>query len=154
MENRITIITIREGIAENEAALLWEQLLKLINGFKRDIGEEPLTEEGQQRLRQAMKDGRITFFLALCGDHAVGMCSTAKCFSTFACTDTGVFEDFYMEPEFRRKGIAHMLAQAAQKWSRENGLASMTVTCAPCVEGMYQALGFELRLGTTFAHMG
>ena len=39
MENRITIITIREGIAENEAALLWEQLLKLINGFKRDIGE-------------------------------------------------------------------------------------------------------------------
>ena len=47
MENRITIITIREGIAENEAALLWEQLLKLINGFKRDIGEEPLTEEGQ-----------------------------------------------------------------------------------------------------------
>ena len=125
MENRITIITIREGIAENEAALLWEQLLKLINGFKRDIGEEPLTEEGQQRLRQAMKDGRITFFLA-----------------------------FYMEPEFRRKGIAHMLAQAAQKWSRENGLASMTVTCAPCDEGMYQALGFELRLGTTFAHMG
>ncbi|MFQ6964122.1 MAG: N-acetyltransferase family protein [Oscillospiraceae bacterium] len=101
-----------------------------------------------------MKDGRITFFLALCGDHAVGMCSTAKCFSTFACTDTGVFEDFYMEPEFRRKGIAHMLAQAAQKWSRENGLASMTVTCAPCDEGMYQALGFELRLGTTFAHMG
>ena len=73
MENRITIITIREGIAENEAALLWEQLLKLINGFKRDIGEEPLTEEGQQRLRQAMKDGRITFFLALCGDHAVGV---------------------------------------------------------------------------------
>lgn len=47
-----------------------------------------------------------------------------------------------------------MLAQAAQKWSRENGLASMTVTCAPCDEGMYQALGFELRLGTTFAHMG
>ena len=59
-----------------------------------------------------------------------------------------------MEPEFRRKGIAHMLAQAAQKWSRENGLASMTVTCALCDDGMYQALGFELRLGTTFAHMG
>ena len=54
MENRITIITIREGIAENEAALLWEQLLKLINGFKRDIDEEPLTEEGQQRLAEAV----------------------------------------------------------------------------------------------------
>ena len=125
MENRITIITIREGIAENEAALLWEQLLKLINGFKRDIGEEPLTEEGQQRLRQAMKDGRITFFLALCGDHAVGMCSTAKCFSTFACTDTGVFEDFYMEPEFRRKGIAHMLAQRKRPCQHDRHLRTL-----------------------------
>ena len=153
MENRFTIITIREGIAENEAALLWEQLLKLINGFKKDIGEEPLTEERQQRLRQAMKDGRITFFLALCGDRAVGMCSAAKCFSTFACTDTGVFDDFYIEPVFRRKGIARMLAQAAQKWSRENSLSGLTVTCAPCDEGMYRALGFDTNLGKTFAYL-
>lgn len=79
------------------------------------------------------------------------MCSVAKCFSTFACADTGVFDDFYIEPVFRRKGIARMLARAAQKWSRENGLASLMVTCAPCDEAMYQALGFDIRLGTTFA---
>ena len=81
------------------------------------------------------------------------MCSVAKSFSTFACTDTGIFEDFYIEPAFRRKGIARMLAQAAQRQSEENGLASLTVTCAPCDEGMYQALGFNLSLGTTFAHI-
>ena len=76
----------------------------------------------------------------------------AKCFSTFACSDTGVFDDFYIEPVFRKKGIARMLAQAAQSWCAENGLASLTVTCAPCDEGMYQALGFDVRLGSTFAH--
>ena len=81
----------------------------------------------------------------------MGMCSVAKCFSTFACTDIGVFDDFYIEPVFRKKGVARKLAQAAQKWSKENGLASLTVTCAPFDEGMYQALGFDLRLGSTFS---
>ena len=129
------------------------QLKKLENGFLKEIGEEPATEEKQEQLTQAIRDGKITFFVAKRGYRAVGMCSVSKCFSTFACSDTGVFDDFYIEPVFRRKGIARMLAQAAQNWSKENGLASLTVTCAPCDEEMYQALGFDTRLGTTFAHI-
>ena len=127
------------------------QLKKLENGFLKEIGEAPETEEKQEQLTQAIRDCKITFFVAKRGYRAVGMCSVAKCFSTFACTDTGVFDDFYIEPVFRKRGIARMLAQAAQKWSGENGLASLTVTCAPCDEGMYQALGFDLRLGSTFS---
>ena len=127
------------------------QLKKLENGFLQEIGEKAATEEKQVQLTQAIRDGKITFFIAKRVCRAVGMCSVAKCFSTFACTDTGVFDDFYIEPVFRRKGIARMLARAAQKWSRENGLASLMVTCAPCDEAMYQALGFDIHLGTTFA---
>ena len=129
------------------------QLKKLENGFLKEIGETPATEEKQERLAQAIRDGKITFFVAKRGYRAVGMCSVAKCFSTFACTDIGVFDDFYIEPVFRRKGIARKLAQAAQKWSKENGLASLTVTCAPCDEGMYQALDFDTRLGYSFTHV-
>ena len=127
------------------------QLKKLENGFLQEIGESPATEEKQEQLTQAILDGKITFFVAKRGYRAVGMCSVAKCFSTFACTDTGVFDDFYIEPVFRKKGIARKLAQAAQNWCKENGLASLTVTCAPCDEGMYQTLGFDVRLGTTFS---
>ena len=129
------------------------QLKKLENGFLQEIGEAPATEEKRERLVQAIRDGKITFFVAKRGYRTVGMCSVAKCFSTFACTDAGVFDDFYIEPVFRRKGIARKLAQAAQDWCKENGLASLTVTCAPCDEGMYQALGFDVRLGSTFAHI-
>ena len=129
------------------------QLKKLENGFLKEIGESPATEEKQKQLAQAILDGKITFFVAKRGYRAVGMCSVAKCFSTFVCTDTGVFDDFYIEPVFRRKGIARKLAQVAQDWCKENGLASLTVTCAPCDEGMYQALGFDVRLGSTFAHI-
>jgi len=129
------------------------QLLKLENGFKKDIGEESLTEDKQKQLQQAVKDGKITFFVAKRGYRAVGMCSVAKCYSTFSCSDTGVYEDFYIEPAFRGKGIARKLAQAAQAWCKDNGISSLTVCCAPCDEKMYQALGFDIALGTTFAHI-
>jgi len=129
------------------------QLKKLENGFLKEIGETPATEKKQERLAQAIRDGKINFFVAKRGYRAVGMCSVAKCFSTFACTDTGVFDDFYIEPVFRGKGIARLLVKAAQKWSKENDLASLTVTCAPCDEGMYQALGFDVKLGSTFTHI-
>ena len=129
------------------------QLKKLENGFLKDIGEEPATEEKQEQLAQAIRDGKITFFVAKRGYRAVGMCSVAKCFSTFACTDTGVFDDFYIEPVFRGKGITRKLVLAAQDWCKENGMVSLTVCCAPCDERMYQALGFDVRLGSTFAHI-
>ena len=129
------------------------QIKKLENGFKKDIGEEALTEEQQKQLQQAIKEGKITFFVAKRGYRAVGMCSVAKCYSTFSCSDTGVYEDFYIEPAFRGKGIARKLAQAAQTWCKNSGISSLTVCCAPCDEKMYQALGFEIGLGTTFAHI-
>ena len=128
------------------------QLKKLENGFLREIGEDALTEERKRRLEQAVSNGEITYFLAKRGYRAVGMCSVATAFSTFSCGNVGTFEDFYIEPVFRGRGIARMLAEAAQKWCRENGIASLSVTCAPCDEQMYQALGFQIPLGRTYAY--
>ena len=128
------------------------QLKKLENGFLAEIGEKALTEAQQEQLSRAIRDGKITFFLAKRGYRAVGMCSVAKCFSTFACADNGVFDDFYIEPVFRQKGIAAQLTNAAQDWCAGQGMASLTVCCAPCDEEMYRHLGFDVRLGTTFGH--
>ena len=130
------------------------QLLKLENGFKREIGEESLTKIQQKQLQQAVRVGRITFFFAKRGYRAVGMCSVAAYYSTFSCSNVGVFEDFYIEPAFRNRGTARKLAEAAQSWCRENDIASINVCCAACDEAMYQALGFNTSLGTTFANMG
>lgn len=129
------------------------QIKKLENGFLKEIGEQTLTEEQQARLAQAIRDEKITFFTAKRSCRTVGMCSVARCFSTFACSDTGVFDDFYIEPVFRRKGIARRLALTAQEWSRANGIPSLTVCCAPCDEKMYQSLGFDTRLGITSAFL-
>lgn len=127
------------------------QLRKLLCGYCSDIGETPPDEDGFARLAAAVKTGSITFFGAFRGARMVGMCSVARCFSTFACGDTGVFEDFYVEPVFRKQGAARRLADAALSWSREQGMASVTVCCAPCDEPMYRALGFTAPLGGMLA---
>lgn len=127
------------------------QLKKLENGYRSEIGEDMLTEEEQEQLSRGIRDGKITFFLAKRGCRAVGMCSVATSFSTFACTDVGTLEDFYVEPVFRGQGIAQMLIQAARQWCVEKRIASLSVTCAPCDEAMYRSLGFDLRLGSTYA---
>jgi GNAT superfamily N-acetyltransferase len=129
------------------------QLMKLENGYQKEIGGQALTEQKQEHLKQAIRDGKIVFFVAKRGYRAVGICSVAKCFSTCTYSDTAIFQDFYIEPVFRKKGIAQKLAQAAQAWCKEHGVASLYACCAPCDERMCQALGFGTRLGTAFAHL-
>ena len=129
------------------------QLLKLENGYLAGIGETPLDEAQQSQLLHAIQDGRIVFFAARRKTRMVGMCSVSRVFSTFACADIGIFEDFFVEPAFRKCGAARQLALAAQEYCKANHLASLTVTCAPCDEGMYRALGFDANLGATFAHL-
>lgn len=148
-EERVPI-TVERLTDPGDADLGW-QLHKLENGFSIEIGEAPPCEAAWDRLCQAIVDGRITFFLARRGYRAVGMCSVSRCFSTFACSDIGVFDDFFVEPVFRRQGIPRQLAAAAQAWCKANGLASLTVGSSPGDVGMYRSLGFTAELGTMLA---
>lgn len=140
-----------ERLTEAEDPALDWQLHRLENGFLAEIGEGPMDDGRWERLKKAVRAGQIVFFLVRRDYRAVGMCSVAPGFSTFACSEVGSFDDFFVEPVFRRQGAARLLARAAQDWCKANGLSSLTVCCAPCDAEMYQALGFTLPLGRTFA---
>ena len=129
-------ITVRQFVPGADDWQLW----KLENGYLAEIGETPLDERKQAQLLQAIQEERITFFAAYRKTRMVGMCSVSRVFSTFACADIGVFEDFFVEPVFRKQGAARQLASAAQEYGRANHLASLAVTCALCDEGMYLSL--------------
>lgn len=160
-ERNLNSITIHEAKTEEDIRRIRverltepdERLFRPEDRFRQAVGEEPLTEAEKERLSAAVRAGQIVFFLAMWGVQTVGLCSVSPCFSTFACGEVGSFEDFYLEPDFRGKGAARLLAQAARDWCREKGVASLTVTCAPCDEGMYRALGFDTPLGRTLAHL-
>ena len=123
---------------------LWE-LQKL---YKAEIGEEEPDEQARDRLAEAMEKQQILFFGAWEGLVLVGCCSVTPGFSTFNYARSGVFEDFYIRPEYRHQGIARKLVRFAY---RESGVSSLTVGCADCDLAMYRSLGFSIPLGNLLA---
>ena len=126
-----------------------DKLWKLQKAYKAAIHEDLPDEQDRGRLALAMKERHILFFGAWEGEDLVGCCSVTVGFSTFNYRFSGVFEDFYIIPEYRHRGIARQLVQCAY---RDNGVSSLTVGCADCDKAMYQALGFAVPLGNLLAY--
>jgi len=131
-------------IAVSQADALWE----LQKAYKAEIGEDMPTEQHLNRLKDAIDKSQILFYGAWDGTILTGCCSITIGFSTFNYGASGVFEDFYIRPEYRHKGIARELVKYARK---DSGVSSLTVGCADCDVKMYQSLGFSIRLGNLLA---
>ena len=140
---RLTYFT----VTENE----FDGLKALQIGYKKAIGEDAPTEEDLERRRRAIREKEILFFACADGNRLIGCCSVSPTFSTFRYERGGVFEDFYIVPEYRHKGIARKLTEFA---FRESGVGSLTVGCADCDTEMYKALGFGVSLGNMLAYDG
>lgn len=125
-----------------------QQLWELQKAYKAEIGEDEPGEQECARLASAIQKGQITFFGAWDKEALIGSCSIAVGFSTFDYAQSGVFEDFYIYPEYRHRGIARQLVHYAYQ---ESGVSSLTVGCADCDVPMYQALGFSIPLGNLMA---
>ncbi len=123
---------------------LWE-LQRL---YKAEIGEDEPESEEKARLTKAIYENKIFFYGAWEDNKLIGCCSVTIGFSTFDYMPSGVFEDFYIRPDYRHKGIARRLVQFAY---RESGASSLTVGCADCDVEMYQSLGFSIPLGNLLA---
>ena len=129
-------------------ALHTDRLWKLQQAYKAAIHEDAPSEQDRGRLRAAIENDEILFYGAWEDGELVGCCSVTVGFSTFNYQRSGVFEDFYILPEYRHQGIARALVKYAY---RESGVSSLTVGCADCDVKMYQALGFTVPLGNLLA---
>ena len=125
-----------------------DQIWELQLAYKAEIGEDAPSEQDRDLLREAIFDNQIIFYGAWDGDRLVGCCSVTIGFSTFLYAPSGVFEDFYIRPEYRHQGIARELVRFAR---RDSGVCSLTVGCADCDVPMYQSLGFSVPLGNLLA---
>jgi len=142
MENHIVTAGMLKDVNE-----LWA----LENAFLQEIGEQSMEEDAQLRLKEAVKEEKIFFFIAKKNGLPIGMCSVSPCFSTFACKLCGVFDDFYVLPAYRKHGVARLLVKTAQDWCKEHNYASLTVGCSRQDEAMYHSLGFDTELGVLLA---
>ena len=128
-----------------------DELKVLHTDYKQEIGEETPTDENLDSLSAAIKKGKIIFYGCADEGRLIACCSITPTYSTFNYQTGGVFEDFYIVPEYRHKGIARQLVRYAYQ---ESGVGSLTVGCADCDIKMYQSLGFSIPLGNMFAFEG
>ena len=125
----------------------FENLTYLEQQYKIAIGEPQLTFEQIAALKHAIETGKIEFFVAKDGENLVGMCSVTVAFSTFACGDMGIFEDFFILKTHRSQGIAKSLTGYVFAEMKARGVASLWVGSADMDVAMYKSLGFEIPLG-------
>ena len=137
-------VTSYRRIMPEEIDPLWE----LQKAYKAEIGEDEPGGQKRERLTRAIEAGQIRFYGAWDGGQLVGCCSVTVGFSTFDYAPGGVFEDFYIRPEYRHQGVARSLVRFAY---RESGVSSLTVGCADCDMEMYRSLGFSIPLGNLLA---
>ncbi len=126
----------------------FEELKELQKAYKIAIGEDMPTEDDFMCLLRAIEREEIIFYGCVCEERLVACCSISFTFSTFNYQKSGVFEDFYIRPESRHKGIARKLVAFAYE---QSGVGSLTVGCADCDVEMYKAIGFEIPLGNMLA---
>ena len=127
----------------------FSSLTELHLAYKSAIGEDAPTEADLAALRDAIGSGTIRFYGAFADMQLVGCCSVSYTWSTFCYSRAGVFEDFYILPEYRHRGIARQLVLFAV---RQSGAGSLTVSCADCDAEMYKALGFRIPIGNLLAY--
>lgn len=126
----------------------FDELVKLHTAYKAEIGEDIPTESNLESLKNAIQKEHIHFFGCFCENELVACCSLCSTYSTFNYEKSGVFEDFYIKPEYRHKGIARKLISFAHEKSQVH---SLSVGCADCDLEMYKALGFRIPLGNMLA---
>lgn len=127
------------------------ELKTLQLGYKQEIGEDRPTDENFDSLCKAISKEQILFYGCIDDGKLIACCSITPTYSTFRYQVDGVFEDFYIVPEYRHRGIARRLVEFA---CRESGVGSLTVGCADCDVQMYQSLGFAVPLGNLLAFEG
>ena len=127
---------------------MFDELTALHKAYKAAIGENAPTDAELQRLRTALEKKQIHFYGCICDHSLVACCSVSFTYSTFNYGKSGVFEDFYIQPDYRHRGIAKKLVSYAYE---QSGVESLTVGCADCDVSMYQALGFAIPLGNLLA---
>ena len=126
----------------------FEKLMNLQKAYKIEIGECMPTNEELESLKNAIAREQIHFYGCISDNSLIACCSICFTYSTFNYGKSGVFEDFYIQPEYRHKGIARKLVTYAYV---QSGVGSLTVGCADCDVQMYQAIGFEISLGNMLA---
>ncbi|OGL41824.1 MAG: hypothetical protein A2161_18645 [Candidatus Schekmanbacteria bacterium RBG_13_48_7] len=125
-------------------------LFQLLNQFLLTTGEPPLDSQSINRIKKAIRDQKIYFYLAMDSGSAVGICSLTMGYTTYHAGYFGVMEDFYIADAMRKKGVARQMIGKLLQDAKEKGCCSVLLGCSSDDIHMYEHLGFR-KIGNMMA---
>lgn len=131
----------------------YAKLEAMLKRYKVSVGEPTFTEHQFQLLTDAIEAKQIEFYVVENEGQLIAMCSIARFFSTFNFTNSAIFEDFYVEKNYRGKGIARQLIEYVFESCNGAGVDSILVGSSEVDQDMYRSLGFSNALGTLLAKL-
>ena len=125
-------------------------LFQLLNQFLRSTGEPPLDLHSINRVKNAIRDQKIYFYIAMDSRAAIGICSLTMGYTTYHAGYFGVMEDFYIAQGMRKKGIARQLIERLLTEAKQKGCCSVLLGCTSEDIPMYEHFGFR-KIGNMMA---
>ena len=132
----------------------FERIKTLLKKYKSSINESIINENQFDELKNAILNNRITFYTIHNDNDVIGMCSISTIFSTYKCDLVGMFDDFFIDIEYRKKGYARELVNYVFDDMKNRKINSVLVGCSEIDVKMYKKLGFDMEIGYLLSWRG
>lgn len=108
--------------------------------------------EAIQRLREFIAEGHYHVIAAKANQQFIGFASLYPSYALYAEGHFGTLAEFYVKPQYRRKGVGKMLIQKVVDYGFTQGWKRLEVTTPSLPEfdqalAFYQQEGFEITGG-------
>jgi len=130
----------RAGLADLDA------LVPLFDAYRRFYRQSGDPVGARRFLDERLTRGESAVFLAYGDGRAMGFTQLYPSFSSGAMAKIVVLNDLFVEPAYRRNGVAAALMDAAVRYAREAGAIRLTLSTelanAPA-QALYEKLGWK-----------
>jgi ribosomal protein S18 acetylase RimI-like enzyme len=107
-----------------------DAVLPLVRAYRAFYKREPDAERERNFVEAHLRDGTSAIYIAEVHGAAAGFMQLFKSHSTVHLAPSWILEDLFVEPAYRRSGIAGALLRRALEHAREDGAAGMFLETA------------------------
>lgn len=122
-----------------------DTVLPLVRAYREFYKREPDAERERKFIEAHLRDGTSAIYIAELDGVAAGFMQLFKAYSTVHLGPSWILEDLFVDPAYRKSGIATALLHRALEHAREDGAAGMFLETAhdnAAAQAVYQNAGW------------
>ena len=124
----------------------FESFVELFLGYRAHYGQAADRDRSQAWLTEAITTGPMRAFIARVDGEAAGICLIAICPASLALGEFWMVRDVYVDPRWRRRGVARALLDAIRGAAEERGASRLTLQTEDDNDAavrLYEGYGFR-----------